>query len=357
MNNNPRNAPWLAILALAAWMVYVVACAMYQPAISPDGTKILYLSPADEQKNNRADLMIYDRIAGTTRQLMECEIKEGMLAAQWTPDGKEVVVVSAQGVKVMSLDGRTPMRRFELPGGLDKETTYLYAPPIVGKYQYFGGEFLYRLDFNTGAVVSSTNQSKPPLLIGNNGHVFYWSPEEGAFGTLDLETLAPKLLLKVSAGTDNDKLPFVALSPDESLLAISVEDGKKIRLYRNNKMFREITLETAVHPYKTSFMLWAPRRQVLYAVYSYPFKVENESRTQLGLLEVDLERDLIREIPIVLTEDSDEKGLALRPVISPDGKLMYVASFVVEKNGRGLYTIDLTSPNRDLKKVSMKLIK
>ncbi|MEI7728223.1 MAG: hypothetical protein WCO56_01560 [Verrucomicrobiota bacterium] len=261
---------FLACCALAGLAIYLVACAAYQPAISPDGSKIVYWEK-DATDDNLTRIMLHDRQAGTTRVLLEAPSDDKQGIPQWSEDGKDVVVCLSKSAKVMAVDGSHPVREYPLDDS-DYASALLFPPPIVGHYMYFAGkENLLRLDLNTGQTSTKALGGKERYFFKRNDKVYYWDGDSAEFGRLNLEKLELEVLVKCRGTNEaENELEYTlgTISPSETWLAVTAKQKNsevcRVRLYRDWKLDSEINVNDKNQKFELLVPEWAPDNKTVY---------------------------------------------------------------------------------------------
>ena len=369
----------LALIALAALTIYVLAC---RPSFSPDGSKVLF--PCLDPETQSASVVLYDRATRKSERIFALPgvggLKESpVLSAQWTPDGKQAIVIwhdedrKSFQVAVLPLGSRNPTRFFQVPYAKGKTNSsgdfawmgLVIPPPIVGRYLFLGGESILRLDLETGETKTEKISQEGIYLTSEGGRIYYFTgdDDEAEIGRLDTEKLARTPLLELKAKDHGEEFsPFLSFTKDASRIAVTRGKSQLAAL-----IYRGGSWKTIPSGPRNSRSLWkhalvADGRMIYAAAVLKP--AEPSKDFQFVVCEIPVQGGDIRIIPLFLTEGSkgldDMAYLFFQIALSPDGKTL-AASFPfqeqekVKAEDRALFLVNLTSRPPKVTRIPIQL--
>lgn len=385
---------WLEVLGLvglAAWMLYILAC---RAAWSPDGSKILF-SYFDPQADE-AGVVLYDREDETTRTIFVAHspnLDDALLFAQWESTGRRAIIArptdDSLEVIVLPLDSAQPARHFHLP---ESEDTLLLPPyPEIHGNLYIGGDYLARLNLQTGE--QTVQEPKSPLgsLLTHDGRLFYArqvppesekkkkaekktaekekdanaeeedKKEDLEVGEVNLNDLTLKPLFTLSGKELEEhgvkELGFLAFDPTGTRLAINAEGEDKdlLLLCTLAGLEKTLTPEFPAAKFKLGNPEWSPDGRIIYVPVLTPAA---DSGWQYAVGEIPVEGGPARLDPIAVLDSSVEENfqLLLQVSLSPDGATLATTTALLDQSAlpleaRGLYLLAVRDPERKLVQV------
>jgi hypothetical protein len=355
-----RNAS-LALTGLIALAAYVLAC---RSAFSPDGSKILF--PAAAAKDQHASVILYDRETKKAETIFSIALGvpagEFMMSAQWTADGKQAVIAWPEeeaGLRVMLLpvEAKGPAMLFILPEVNEQWQSLVIPPPVVGHHLFIGGKAVHRLDLASGQI--ATNEHKHELVLTKHSNeIYYMSGEDEVFsiGTLDKEKLVPIPRLQLKKADVGELSPFICLTGDSARIALLGErdEQQTLRIYRGKDLEKTVVLGEIAKIGRLGNTQWSPDGKTVYAACAQKLA---EDRLQLGVVEIALNAEGLRQIPLLQIASGKDEEVVFRfqIALSPDGQCVAASPTCLETDklkpeDRALYLIDLGSPQRKVTK-------
>ncbi|MBI4327968.1 MAG: hypothetical protein HY674_22285 [Chloroflexi bacterium] len=372
----------LALIAMAALTIYVLAC---RPSFSPDGSKVLF--PCLDPETQSASVVLYDRTTRKSERVFALPGAGGakeapVLSAQWTPDGKQAVVIwhdeesKRFQVVVLPLGGRNPTRFFQVPEvkgtasrpGDSALMSLVIPPPIVGRHLFLGGESLLRLDLETGEIKTEKISQEGIYLTREGAQVYYFAGEddEAEVGRLDTEKLTRTPLLQLKAKEQGEEFsPFLAFTKDGARIAVTrgKEANAQLLIYRGRQLEKTIPIGSEKQPMALGNSLWSPDGKTIYA--AAVLKPTGPAKDfQFAVCEVPVQGGDVRIIPLFVIDGSkgldDAANMFFQIALSPDGKTL-AASFPfldqekVKAEDRALFLINLASGSRKVTRMPIPL--
>ena len=295
-----------------------------------------------------------------------------MLRAQWSSDGKRIVVVFLSPIigdkdkngSIIVAPADAP-EQAHLVARLPLDDLVSAALPEVDGKLYLGGDYLVRIDLATGKIDERKDKDglkSSMLALSRKGiHVLQErrdNPQDHPYvlGMVDIENLTIKPLLTLKKDDVGDLYPCLAVSDDGSKTALI---GKKILVIAGGKVAKTIPLKLPSENAFLSSMEWSRDGKTLYGTL-----LEKDPQTNLlacKLCEIAVDSGRVRYSPIstlgpLKDEDIKSIGLVLRGVLSPDGKTLALSTMAfsgdVDNKDRALFLVDLTSPQRTVTRIA-----
>ena len=157
-----------------------------QPAWSPDGAEVLFLS--------RGGVYVVPPLGGRVRAMIAPDASAPVVSAAWSPTGGEIAVVRSDSVLVFPTDGGTPRfvaRGAELtscdwsPGGawlacVSGNPRYLQPGAFFGNVSPSRIVLIHMTDGRTRSVTDSASLTQQPRWSGDGGSLYFISNRDGA---------------------------------------------------------------------------------------------------------------------------------------------------------------------------------
>jgi hypothetical protein len=381
--------PLLGIAALAAWLLFILACTGW-PSWSPDGNKVLasYFDPTAKQEG----IALYDLKAHSARSIFAHpspgpgDADRNPVYAQWESDGRRAIVLwpdQAESLQVTLLPLDSGQARHYFLRDRKGELPILPYPEVAG-FLFIGGKQISRLDLATGDALSvppsvpvggglpaqgaDLDQSDTEVYLHTDGTRIFYDREaksEDALevGTVDAQDLSLRPLFKLRrADLEAQGLPglqfgtFVTPEPRDSRIAILAgsKSGDAILLCSQAGLEKVLKPDLGVHGARMGVPQWAPGGELLYVPVA---AIVEGKDAQYWVAEVPLAGGPVRLTPIARfkAEDSDwdaDFRLALQVSLSPDGSTLATttaglsAKLTLPETPRALYLVDLRDPGR-----------
>jgi len=170
----------LSSIGLLAWMLYILGCSGWS-SWSPDGSRVLF--PYFDPEAKEAGVAVFDREDASVRVIFvespADSPSSAVLLAQWEGDGRRALIVKRvtnDSLEVIALpvgSGR-PARHFKLPGMKDDFPVPPY--PELDANLYLAGDYLARLNLETGGQTVQELTSPLASLATHSGRLFYLGP-------------------------------------------------------------------------------------------------------------------------------------------------------------------------------------
>ena len=369
---------------MAAWVLYVLACASF----SPDDSKIAF--PSYDAATGTPSVAIYNRVLRTTRTLLAFPApapgETGLLGVRpvWTPDGTRVVALWAEDkvarIAVVPIAAGSATRLFAVPDLDDAESAAVYPPAIVGEQLFFASKgAILRVNLRTGAVVSAKAEGNI-VLVGQGSTVYYEREVESQnsdsrieLGTVDPSTLALTLAFQTPPIGDAGLL---AISRDGTQAATAVKNDhmSRILIFQNKQLQRTIPIDAKDGSVALGAIQWSPTWSTLYTTLVR--SGADGQPHQFEVLEVAVKTGAQREIPLFSFTGKLDDGDALlfQLDVSHDGRMLAGAStYLLDRAGKAsdgsqtrlglaadaaaLYMVDLSRPGRPVTKVPIPVPK
>lgn len=363
----------LALVGLAALLVYILACTSF----SPDDKKVLY--PSIDPRSGTVCAAVYDRETGRTRTVFTPFLysstnldEKPLIRAQWL-DAKRILVSWTSSsedanaanltLAVVPIAGNGGIKIFSFPS-VEQARALLSMPiPVAGQYAFVpASNQVMRIDLANGRVLSKdTGKSQNDFYVYPDPageKAFYLQEEEGGrtFGRLDPASLATTALMTFT----NDV-------GDGSFFTYD-EQGKRIAFVEHSDKGQElVVLESGRPPFRRQIagaddsLKFGPavldsRLNLLLAGYMRPAT----NGSSFGLMEIPLSDRPIRDTILIPHSDvrDDMAAMYFQAGISHDGKTAAVSSLYVACEGQetkasdcALFLVDLSHPQREVTKV------
>jgi DNA-binding beta-propeller fold protein YncE len=363
MSTRNRDAA-MGLIGIAALIVYAIAC---RASFSPDGKKVLF--PSVDAESKTAKVLLHDLESGKTSTIFtvgpEGVHDEAFISAQWRADGKRAILawLNTEGsdrltVLDMPIAGGGPSKRYTLEGSEMLEGLITEPPLIRDRFLLLGGKDIRRLDLETGEV---RKRDAGEIYLFARGDDVYFVGKDGKIGKIDPDTLEPTALIEVDE-KESGEPGFLAIDREGRIACTCKKgDDSSILVFKGKTIEKRIPLGKEVEAGMPGNIRWSPDGKTLYAAYGRMGKDGKDGKeVRLGILEIPLAGSS-RTIEIVTGHTaSEEKGP--EPVfyfqfdLSPDGKKLAVPATSlsgVNDPDRGLYLVDLASPDRKVTKISI----
>lgn len=357
----------LAGVALAAWLLFILACT--GASWSPDGTRILF-SYADPVAKQRG-IAVYDLASGAANSLLlRAEDKSGSVPfAQWQRDGSRALIFTyaandaAAEMTVLAMPVGSPgtARQFALPGG--KSSPGLLPFPEIDGQLYVDGNNLARLNLETGEVkLERPKGENPTYLFSDESHLFYIrqtrKEESYDVGVVDPLTLALHRTFTVSAETVRplgaevkEILTIPVMDPKSGRIALMATEKETgvILLCTTQAVERVLRPRLPFDDFELLNLQWSRDGRALYA--TVVSDSADGKAVDIYLAEIPVDGSPVRLTRVVHWQGgsaSDLFGL-ISASLSPDGETMALslADFVkssLPPEDSALYLIKVSDP-------------
>jgi dipeptidyl aminopeptidase/acylaminoacyl peptidase len=238
---------------------------LYQPAWSPDGTRIAFIGPGP---GRTGDIYVIDADGSALRSLTMTRLEEA--TPSWSPDGKRIAFVREGDVWVMDADGsgQAPLLETEEPGHYQAWPSWSPDGTKIAFVRPFDRGIFDTCPKNTGTgvFVMDANGSEPRrLTIEGCRHRVAWSPSGEQLAIIGARGWV-KVLDTEGVTTDSfrppdlppDQIGFVTAgpvwSPDGKFLGVSLE-GNVWTLDVGSRAWRQVTRDTG---FSITDLDWGP---------------------------------------------------------------------------------------------------
>lgn len=379
MKTHTRRNTFLAGLALASLVVYVLACTSF----SPDDSKVMF--PAFDVASGGSSVMVYDRKSRAMEQVFvainpsgpgETNREPSLLRPEWLPDGKHILVADQRNgtdgaleLTVLPYGVREPTRLFRI-GKSDGADGLLMLPlPILGADVFLVSEHkgLIAMNLVTGKVRVREMANDFAISEAPTGKTLfcYLEPTEKSkgtrFGRIDPDTLEFEPIMNIPAQTNKFDLETYTASSRGDRLVLAGEAGEQkaleLQVYRAGKLELLRRIDTGTYSVQLSpASALSPKGDCLYA--SFLRAETGKTNCDYGLLEVPLSQGPARWTTLIHAAKGDEEDVMFfQGGLSHDGRAWAVASAYlwaqnedIKDSDCALYLVDLTSPQRKVAK-------
>lgn len=368
---------WLPLVALASLTVYILACGT---SFSPDDSKVLYTTV--DPKSGVTAIAIYDRASRTSRILFEPMIVSGdkpeekamVLRPQWMADGRGVVTAFVPGgeeglvLAVCPLDGEKPSRLILVPEVADSLKKLQMSMPLADHFLFLGGsDEIVRIDLETGdrRVVPGMPDMCFFGAQKRDTIVYTGSPEspepQVEIGVMNPLTFSRKPLFRLPSEDLKEDMFFV-LGGDGVKLAVTGKDtnGAVVcRILQKDTGDKRLVVSSTNEDFTLGNGVFSPDGKAL--CFAYALKLESETDTAYGLVEVPVDGSAPRRTPLLRCAKDDGLGF-FQIGLSNDGKTVAVASTYLSAENAisaqdcALFLVDLADPERKVTKVPVPVL-
>ena len=381
----------LAVVGIGALTAYLVAC---RPAWSPDGSKLLF--PYFNPKTEKVGVALFDRETRKTSSLLVCEPKPGKkvtwVQAQWDRAGERAIVVQVEDADVRlhllvrPVDPPGPTRTFAVPVHELSPFPGVPLPEVDGNVFISDKEYLIRVDLETGKTDREGVEGEP-VLVGTKNRIYYLrmvpakaaaegeektdgaAKDDYELGTVDANRLVLKPVSRLPEKDVGEVLPFFALSPDGSVVAMTGRKEGTIRLLlvARGRLQKSIPLKLASKANVVGNLEWSRDGKTIYVALIRNAKEQEQRPAQFCIGEISAETGAMRVTPLLHariggTADDGIASLYFQIALSPDGKTIAASPTLLglsgaegptleHENDRALYLVDLTTAGRIITKV------
>jgi hypothetical protein len=366
----------LSGIAMAALLVYVLACTSF----SPDDRRVLF--PAFDAQHGGVAAMVYDR---KTRQIEQVfasvnPVVPGktnrtisLLRPQWFPDGKHILVArqdqnSDVELTVIPYGTHDPVRSLQLPKSDFEDSGLVMPMPILGSEIFIPCKDKSFAAFNlvTGAARISSDTNKFALYADASGKtLFGWTQshdgnDSGTFGKIDPATLVFQPLTEIPAQQMSDG-GTIAFTPERvCMLGTWDHTNVELRVFHAGKLEFSRTVETGGRKVKFGpDSALSPKGNCLYA--SFASTDQHGTNYEYGVAEVPFTKAPVRWTTLLRTTKGDEADiLFFQGGLSHDGSTWAVSSAFLwaqnehlQNSDSALFLVDLNGTQRKVTKVSI----
>jgi hypothetical protein len=386
MKTVARRNSALALVGLAALVIYVLACTSF----SPDNQKVLY--PAFDRQTGAVGIWVYDRPSARSEPafipgILEQEKASTLslaLRPSWTSDGRWVVVVypgqpmsggddDGLNLAVVPFGSRGPVRMFYLPELEETAKQLIYPVAVCDSRVFVSGQLagtnaLIRLNLVTGEWTRRPLSEELALFPGGRGdRVFYLRELGGQTNKLELGSVNPDTLDL----TPRFELPTPD-DADEGAVTVSYDGAKVASFRKDQEQFILSVHQAAQGPVEVILpagdryeamgcMVFGPKGDRVYAPCQRAGK--QEGTRACGLLEIPLNGQPPRFVALFEPDSDLEDALVYFQVgVSSDGKAAALASTYLalqheklKPSDCALFLIDLSDARRKVTKVPVPL--
>lgn len=369
-----RTRALLAGVGGAALLAYTLAC---NTAFSPDDSQVLY--PAFDPSSGAPAVAVYDRKTGRSETIFaekqaEDKRDDGLMRAQWLPDGKHVLVACMRGddelaLHVLPRGIAEPVRNLETIKMKNVGQSILYPFCMLGTNLYlFGKEKLACVDLLTGRIATADNTNRLALLPGADGATIVGITEmmkidktDGSntftLGVLDPRSLVFRPTLVLSNALAEGTLPNYNPRTRQVIYVTGEETNRELRVVTDGReTFRR---SLARGDAKQWFGLWldiGPRTDRV--VTAYVAQRSGTNGAEHGVVEIPLQKnETLRWVPLFtdLNEGKKSEPVA-QGALSHDGRTWALATTLlndaqIKPADRALFLVDLSKPQPEITKV------
>ncbi len=363
---------WLAAIAVASLLTYVLACST---AFSPDDRQLLY--PSFDPQNGALSIALYDRSHDRSEQIFsslgvhsDTNLHSACLRAEWFPDGRHILIAEASDEEnvslfVLSRGGKEPIRHL-VNLKWDKALTALEFPfAIIGNHVFLNDEHrLIRVDWVTGALLINSNSIA--ALPANDGQTLIgWhelANDAAEFGVVDPQTLAFQAQLQMTNRLDSGVFPAFHPAQNEIMFVAGSETNQELQIERAGvKIFsRPINRPGCEVKIAGPWLEWGPGKDRVFTLYTS--QMSQQTNYECGLLEIPLTGKPLRFTPLFHT-GSDDLSMLAQPSLSHDGRIWAISSAwlaaknrsALEPEDRALFLVQVDQDPPRLKKVPISI--
>ncbi len=363
---------WLAAIAVASLLTYVLACST---AFSPDDRQLLY--PSFDPQNGALSIALYDRSHDRSEQIFsslgvhsDTNLHSACLRAEWFPDGRHILIAEASDEEnvslfVLSRGGKEPIRHL-VNLKWDKALTALEFPfAIIGNHVFLNDEHrLIRVDWVTGALLINSNSIA--ALPANDGQTLIgWhelANDAAEFGVVDPQTLAFQAQLQMTNRLDSGVFPAFHPAQNEIIFVAGSETNQELQIERAGvKIFsRPINRPGCEVKIAGPWLEWGPGKDRVFTLYTS--QMSQQTNYECGLLEIPLTGKPLRFTPLFHT-GSDDLSMLAQPSLSHDGRIWAISSAwlaaknrsALEPEDRALFLVQVDQDPPRLKKVPISI--
>jgi hypothetical protein len=372
MRDQTKSDALLVLLALTSLAVYILAC---RPSLSPDGRSVAV--PVLDRQAKQSAVLVFDLHTKTFQKVFESPSEAFYACAvQWLPDGKRMILNTPAFIMTLPFGSEGAAKLVAHKEALEIDNL-LFAPPIVGHYQFFAAErvpeekgtsgpmdakskepVLLRVDLWTGETLDAPGE-KDCILTGHGNEVFYMrsmgtkGEEAWEIGKLDTETLAlrPAMRFPEKEYGELESAPVPNPAGTRMVAPTKFEDAPRILLIRGNAVEKVIPVAEKARQMGIASLEWSADENSLFASYE---REVAEKRFDYGILEIPLNGGAMREIRLFTAKKEDDL-ISLQITITPDGRQLITSSACFDGDeimpeDRALYFIDLAGANRKVSK-------
>ena len=363
---------WLAAIAVASLLTYVLACST---AFSPDDRQLLY--PSFDPQNGALSIALYDRSHDRSEQIFsslgvhsDTNLHSACLRAEWFPDGRHILIAEASDEEnvslfVLSRGGKEPIRHL-VNLKWDKALTALEFPfAIIGNHVFLNDEHrLIRVDWVTGALLINSNSIA--ALPANDGQTLIgWhelANDAAEFGVVDPQTLAFQAQLQMTNRLDSGVFPAFHPAQNEIMFVAGSETNQELQIERAGvKIFsRPINRPGCEVKIAGPWLEWGPGKDRVFTLYTS--QMSQQTNYECGLLEIPLTGKPLRFTPLFHT-GSDDLSMLAQPSLSHDGRIWAISSAwlaaknrsALEPEDRALFLVQVDQDPPRLKMVPISI--
>ncbi len=375
MKVQPLSSGVLSLTALAALVVFIIACTSF----SPDDSKVLFSTYDPEAQAYGVGL--YDRSTRATTTLFvpqehQSDSSRGepaLIRAQWLADGRHILVSWGRDVEDDDLDlavlpyGHVGPTRFIHLEGLDEGVSQMRMPlATAGGHLFLRGESntLVRVNLLTGEVSQrAVSKDIVPHASPGGDRAFYLSQideddSKWEFGLIDADTWELKPTARFELDESLKDVELAAVSPDGKWAIGHQEDPPQVLFLEGGEVKRRVALGGEGEEVNVSVFAISTQNQTAYAPYWK--KTKGDTDIEAGILELPFPDGQPRRVPLIGRIKSGEGAGAwcFQPSVSHDGKTLAIASTYlvagdaqVAKSDCALFLVDLSDPERKVTRV------
>jgi hypothetical protein len=371
-NLSPQSL--LAGVGAVSLVIYVLACAT---SFSPDDRQVLY--PTFDPRTGASSVALYDRQTTRSEMLFTAIGADAvtnqqpvLLRAGWLPDGKHILIASADGdgglnLLVLPRGVQEPVRHFFLPKpDKDSAATSLEFPfAVAGSHLFLNGDGRnpVRVDLLTGELSGGDKATDEVFALPSpDGKTILGLRDrktEGGmeYGTIDPQTVEFKSLGQVGTNVSDGTLP--AFNPTDGRLMFIGNSGEQLQLQVRQSGQTELTRPLVRSGEKLQvgpFLDFSRDGKTALTTYC---AVQGTNKTEYGLLEIPLSEAPLRFTPLFHGQRTENAELLFaQPSLSHDGNtwamgtaFLYLQNETLEPESCALFLVDLSGPNRPVTKV------
>jgi|GEM_PF-2890105 len=392
----------LAFIAFAGWILFILACTGW-PGWSPDGKQIAF--PYHDLKADATGIAVYDREQKTTTGLYLTQKNDTLAAAQWSRDGKQILLYQIFGdddrfaTEVLSIPvkDRHPIRSYGFTSTVMGDN-----PPLaeVNGTLYLGLDGITALDLNTWhtqqesisnyglilfamgdrllyvAVPRKEEEQKPACPAASQQPAARKPPEKAAtekeeppmpyeFGEVDRKDLSRHAWFTITDQQISDLAkckadlvthPATDAATGRMAFTVACDDKPDALLVFDRNGVSQLLRPKAEGNLLLTNPEWARDGKILYA--GLYVRGENNQKRQYGIAEIALDTQAVRLTPVARIDASSgdyHDGVAVS--LSPDGSMLATNLALIrsendiDRDDMALYVVDLRDPQRAVTKV------